>query len=222
MSRNKNNYVSLHDIFGNNSILDYEENLEFLEWYSTEGSERISELSRQLRSFLNYKSKIIRFRFSKTQESDDILKKDPIIKWENELFSQSSRHAKLLNTIGVEEITVKEKILILMEKVKIQPNNFEINLLKKIKLLGGEIWKILHILSELEIHCYPRLLQMAIRIASFSCGAESAFFWPFSHFYEELKINYLKLEKELSGLLQLKEDEQFEVKKKRRRVKILE
>jgi len=222
MARNTNNFVRLYDIFDNPSFLDYEENSEFLEWYSTEGSKRISELTRQLRSFLNYKSAVIRLRFSNTQKGDTILKKDLKIKWESEFFSLCSQYAHLLKKIGLEERTVKEKILILMERVKTQPNNFEITLLKKINLLGGEIWKIHHVLSELEIHQYPRFFLMAIKIASILCSVENAFFWPFSCFYEELKTSYLQLEKELSGLLQLNGEEQFEVKKKKRREGILE
>jgi len=222
MVRNTNNFISLYDIFDNPSFLDYEENSEFLEWYSTEGSKRISELTRQLRSFLNYKSAVIRLRFSKTQESNIILKKDPKIKWETEFFSLSSQYANLLKMIGLEERTVKEKILILMERVKTQPNNLEIDLLKEINLLGSKIWKIHHILSELEIHNYTRFFLMVIKIASILCSVENAFFWPFSSFYEELKTNYLQLEKEISGLLQLNGEEQFEAKKKKRREGILE
>ncbi len=222
MKENFNNFISLHDIFDKPSLLDYEEDSEFLEWCSMEGFERISELSRQMRTFLNYKSAIIRFRYSETREGDNTFKKDSIMKWEGELFSLASRHASLLKGIGIEERTVREKLYILIERVKAQPNDFEKNLLKGIKQLGGKIWKILHALSELEIHHHPWLFHMAIKIACISCSAESALFWPFSHFYEELKRNYLQLEKELSGLLQLSGEEQFEAKKKMRRVRILE
>lgn len=222
MTKNSNNFVGFHDIIDNPSLLDYEEDSEFLEWYSMEGSKRISELSRQLHSFLNYKSAIIRFRFSGSREGDNALKKDPIMKREGELFSLSSRYATLLKMIGVEGRTVTEKILILMERVKAQPNDFEINLLKEIKQLVDEIWKIFHILSESEIHHHPRLLQVAIKIASISCSVESAYFWPFSRFYEELKKNYLQLEEELSGLLRLNGEKHFEARKKKRRVRIIE
>ncbi len=217
-----NNFVDLHDIFDGPSHLEHEEDSEFLEWYSMEGSERISELSRQLRTFLNYKSTIIRLRFSRTRECDNTLKKDSIMKWEGELFSLSSRYATLLKIIGVEGRTLTEKILILMERIKAQPNDFEINILKDIKQLGGEIWKILHSHSELEIHHHLQLFQMTIKIASILCSAESALYWPFSCFYEELKRNYLQLEKELSGLLQLNGEEQVESEKNKRQVRLLE
>jgi len=222
MTKNSNNFIGLHDFFSNPSLLDYEEDSEFLEWYSIEGSERINELSRQLRSFLNYKSAIIRFRFSESREIDNTLKKDSIMKRESELSSLFSRYVTLLKIIGVEEGIVAEKILILIEKVKAQPNDFEINLLKELKCLGGEIWKILHIFSEFEIHYHPQLLNIAIKIAVILCSAEGAFFSLFSDFYGELKQSYLKLKGELSSLLRLNEEDKFKAKKKKRLVRIIE
>lgn len=219
---NKNNWYGIHDPFNNLSLLEYEEDSEFLEWYSMEGSERISELSRQLCTFFNYKSKIIRFRYSKSQEGTSTLKLESIMTEEDELFSLSSQYVMLLKMIGVEDKTVTQKILILMERVKAKLNNFEINLLKEIKQLGSEIWKRLHLLSELEIHHQPRLINIAIKIAGILSSAENAFFWPFSCFYEELKFSYLQLEEELSGLLRVSEDEQYKIKKKKSQVRILE
>ncbi len=51
MGENWNNLDGFHDLFNDHSLLDYEENSEFLEWYSMENSKKISELSRQLRTF---------------------------------------------------------------------------------------------------------------------------------------------------------------------------
>lgn len=222
MTKNSNNLVDLHNFFSNPSFFDYKEDSGFLEWYSIEGDTRISELSRQLRSFLNYKSAIIRFRFSESSEADKTLKKDPIMKWEGELSSLFSRYATLLKMIGVEGGIIEKEILILIEKVKAQPNGLEINLLKEIKHLGVEIWKRLHILSEFEIHHYPRLLNVAIKIAAILCNAEGAFFSLFSDFYGELKQSYLQLEGELSGLIRLNEDDQFKEKKNKRLVRVFE
>ncbi len=76
----------------------------------------------------------------------------------------------------MEKGTIAEKIRILIEKVKTQPNDLDINFLKEIKHLGGELWKNLHILSEFEIHYHPRLLQMAIKIACVLSSVEGVFF----------------------------------------------
>ena len=222
MTKTGNSLVDLHDIFSNNSLLDYEEDSKFVEWYLIEGSMRINELSRQLRSFFNYKSAIIRFRYSNSSEVDNILKKEPIMKLEGEVSSLFHRYANLLKKIGVEDGKITEKMLILIEKVKGQPSGFEISLLKEIKHLGVEIWKILHILSEFELHSHPQLLNVAIKIAGILCSTESAFFSLFSDFFGELKQSYLQLEVELSGLLHLNEGVRFKEKKKKRRMRVVE
>lgn len=222
MAKYEKNLEEFLDSYRNFSLLECEQDSEFLEWYSMEGSKRISELSRQLRTFLNYKSTIIRLRYSKSRESNNSLKLEPIMTVEKELLSLSSRYVVLQKMIGLEDKSVTQKILVLIERAKIKLNNFEINLLKEIKQLGSEIWKKLHIISELKIHNRPQLLNIAIQIASILSSAENAFFWPFSNFYEELKLSYLQLEGELSGLLQVIEDEQFNFKKKVKQVRILE
>ena len=61
------------------SLLEEEEDSEFLEWIEMEGSERIDELSRQLNTFFNYKNSIIRLRFSGSREDDNISKKVDIV-----------------------------------------------------------------------------------------------------------------------------------------------
>ena len=222
MTKYKNKFGEVTDLFNTPSLLEYEEDSESLEWYSIEGSDRIYELSRQLRTFLNYKSVVIRFRFSGSQKEENNPNKGQIIKYEDALFSLYLRYATLLKRIGVEKGTIAEKIRILIEKVKTQPNDLDINLLKEIKHLGGELWKNLHILSEFKFHYHPRLLHMAIKIACVLSSVEGVYFLYFSDFYSELKWSYLQLEKELSALLCSNEDEQFEIKKKKRQVRILE
>ncbi|MHA1748631.1 MAG: hypothetical protein ACTSYF_08340, partial [Promethearchaeota archaeon] len=89
--------------------LDYEENPEFLEWLSLEGSEKIDELSRQLRSFLNYKCAVIRLRYSKSKGIEPP-KKSIILKSEDELSILFSRYVKLLKEIGINEGNITEMI----------------------------------------------------------------------------------------------------------------
>ena len=222
MTRNMNNFDGLYNSYDIDPLFKYEMDYEFSEWCSMEGSERISELSRQLRSYLNYKNAIIRYRYLGSQKQGNILKEDSMIKWEGELFSEYSRYTTLLKRIAIDEATIAKKIQNLIEKVKIQPDNLEINLLKEIKHIGRKLWKNLHFLSELELHHHPRLLYMAIKIACILCSVEGVFFSLSSNFYGELKHSYLQLEKELSGLFSLNGEDQLEKMKKKRRVRILE
>ena len=223
MVKNKNDLDWLYNSLTDDPFFsDYDEDSEFLEWYSIEGSNRISELSRQLRSYLNYKNAIIRYRFSGSQKADNFFNKDLMLKRGSELFSEYSRYTIFLNRIGADEASIAKQILILKDKVKIQPNNLEINLLKEIKHIGGKMWENLHILSEFELHYHPQLLYMAIKVACILSSTEGVFFSLFTDFYGELKHSYLQLEKELSELLCLIGDKHFETETNKKRVNILE
>lgn len=211
-----------YDSLNLNFLVEHEPEPEFSEWYSVEGSERISELSRQLRTFLNYKNSIIRLRFSGSKDLNKIIKNDDVIKRESELFSLSSQIISLLKTIGIEEGVIHEKFRIFINKVKTRPNNLEIIQLKEIKHISSKIWKIIHVLSELELYNYLQLLPITIKVACMLCSIEGEFFPVYTDFYRELKYNYLQLEKEISALLSSNEVEKFEKKKKKRQVRILE
>jgi len=222
MTKNANKLGGLSDLYFSPSFLEQEKDSKFLEWYLIEGFERLNELERQLRTYCNYKCSVIRFRFSGSQKSKNFLKNDHITKWKSKLLSKASRLASVLKRIGAEEISLAKKMQILIEKVKAHPNGLEKGLLNEICNLSHETWKSLHILSEFEIHHNYQLLHLAIKIAIVSCDAERIFFSLFSDFYNELKQNYVQLDKEISGLLNLNGEERFEKIKKNTRVKISE
>lgn len=218
----ENNWYSIQDLFNTLSLLETEDDLEFLEWYLVEGSNRIDELSRQLRTFFNYKNSVIRIRFSRSREEYKKYKNELILKQENELSNLFFQYKLLIDNIRANEETIAEKINILLQNVRHQPKNLERNILKEIKKHGDDIWMILHVLSTFDIHYYPQLLHVAIRIASILCSAEGEFFWPFSCFYRELKQSYTRLEEEVSGLLHSNEKLQFKENKKKKRVIVVE
>lgn len=221
MNHISNSLYNLHEISKEPFLLEYEEDKDFLDWCILEGSDKISELSRQLRSYLNYKCAIIRVRYSESCGCLNTPKRASILKWENELSSLFSRLVPLLNSIGVEERTITEKIQILMRKITTNSNNFEIDLLKDIKHLSADIWKRLHILSEFpEIHRHPKLINVLIQVGGVLCSAQGAFFLPYIKFYQELKKNYKQLEEELSYLLHFNNNTHLSEEKDKIRVKI--
>ncbi len=204
------------------SLLEEEEDSEFLEWIEMEGSERIDELSRQLNTFFNYKNSIIRLRFSGSREDDNISKKVDIVIRVKKLYDLFSQYESLLEMIGAGEEPLVERIKHLMVKIIANPNTLEANLLKKIKKLGDELWIRLHKLSTLEFHHQPSILYKAVSIAEVLSNVQGAFFYPFTSFYGELKENYARLDEELSGLLPSNDSIRGEAKKMKRKVKILE
>ncbi len=219
---NKDNWNNVQDSFSSPSLLETEDGSEFLEWCSMEGSERINELSRQLRTFFNYKNTIIRLRFSRSQKEANCNEITLVKKQEDDLTTLFLRYTPLMDIIGADEKNIAEKIRNLIQKIRYQPKSLERDLLKNIKELGSELWVRIHALSTLEVHHYPRLLYATIRISKILCSAESVFFWPFSCFYLELKQNYSRLEEEVLGLIHLNEKARFKMKEDKRKVKIVE
>lgn len=202
------------------SILDYEEDEEFYEIYSNEGSEKISELSRQLRSFFNYKTAIIRLRYSNPQEITISPNRKTVLDWEGRLTSLISQYVSNLKSLGINEDSLAEKLLLLLKRMKMRPNNVDLNLLKNLKNLTREIWKIIHILSELGIYDHSQLLKLVLRIINLLCDTQGVFYSIFSEFYSELRENYAQLAREVEGILQVNKKNQNRVKNKKKMVKI--
>jgi hypothetical protein len=203
-------------------ILDYKEDKDFFEFYSNECSETINELSRQLRSFFNYKKAVIQLRYSNPQKIEISSNRQTILEWEEKLASLFSQYISTLKLLKLKEETLAEKLLSLLEKVKVQPNCAEINIIKKNKSLISEIWKIIHILSEYEIYNQPRLLNIVIQIICLLCSAQEVYSSIIKDFYKELKQNYLNLGSELSLLLHLESENQLDLESKKKWVRLKE
>ncbi len=206
MINSKDNLIDIFDVSDDIILLETKECPEFLDWYAFEGSERINELSRQLRSFLNFKCESIRMRFSKSSvlhsyRKVSISTQNPIRKLETDLTSLFSQYTSLSKKIGIVDGNIAEMITKLIENIRSKSLEIDRNHLIQIRNLSKKIWIILHKLSELEIHLHPRLLIVITQIASILCSSESFFFFPFSDFYLELKANYLQLEGELLNLI---------------------
>jgi hypothetical protein len=222
VTENLLNLDGLDYSFDKSSLIDNEPDSECIEWYMLEGSERLFELSRQLRTIINYRSNITRLRFSKTYKHDYNKKNNSILNREKELLSLYRQYANIFSGAGLEQETIEQKIRNIINKVKILPNSLEKNILKDIKNIGKEIWKKLHALSEFELYFHPYLLLMSIKIASILSSTEKVFYSLFSNFYNELKTNYLQLEKELSELLRINEKEIFKERERLSEMKLLE
>ena len=185
------------DLEDYNTFFEQSDDDYFSDWYSLEGNENLNELSRQFRTFFNYKYQIIRSKFSEITKSTESTNTDRIFSCKNNIFNLSSQLINLLNEIGVENGNIIEKIQILMQKVGRLPNQPDISLLKKIKVLAEEIWENLHIISELELHYHPKLLKIAISIANIVSSVKGAYNLILIDFFIELRRNYLQLEKEI-------------------------
>ena len=214
--------LSLDNDFNDLTYLDEYIEDEILEWYSIEGVERIKELSRQIRTFLNYRTSMIYLRFSRSQKCDNVKNREIILKKEIAVNEATSHLLIKLKDIGVYNGNlINEKIQDLFEKIRCLPNNIDINRLKFIKFTSKNIWELIHILSELEIHHHPRLFNRIMNIACIICEIQSVMFYPFSDFYYELKSNYLLLAEEMSDLLNINSINKSSYAMNKKKVKVL-
>lgn len=201
MNNNKTVFVNFGDDFSESPYIDYEDyndNSVFVEWYSVEGENQIKELSRQLRTFLNYKNSMILLRYSISNDIVTIEKRITINQYEKLLNNLASQLIDLLKVLGLVKRGISEYIVKLLERLKAKPaNNSDIQEFKKLKKLIGEIWKLIHIISELEIHSNRALFKRIIIIVQICCEIEIVLMPLFSNFFQELRISYNHLEEEL-------------------------
>ena len=189
------NNINFEDV---NPYLEFEEEDEFLEWYSIEGKNQIFELSRQLRTFLNYKKSMLHLRFSRNQIAYTYLQEAKIRQYERALNESSSQLVSLLKNLPLLNGDLSNKINNLISKTLENSQNQESKNFIEISKIINKIWELLHVLSELEVQHYPRLFNRILIIASIACEIKHLIFPLFSEYFLELKEHYRILEKEIS------------------------
>lgn len=190
------------------------------EWYSIEGAERLNELSRQLRTFLNFKTSLIHLRFSKSVMSANYSDIEKLNKRKNEIINSMLQLISLLKKTGTEDKNISEKIQEILDKSRLNPQNSDLNIIKEIKTLNHNIWNLVHILSELEIHKSPKFFETILNISSVLCQVSAPLFIPFKRFYNELRTDYHLLDDELMNILNIQNNHQLSPNKKKIGVKI--
>ena len=200
MLENRNYIENARDLIENWSPLDPGNDQTLHDWKYIQGSEKIRALSRQLRTFFNFKWAIIQQRYSKSIEHNDFQKKKEFEILNNDFSSLFTKYVPLLKELGVKEENPNLKITSIMKTIDLKKPSHEIVILKKLKKYNAALWNKLHIISEHKI-TNLKLLKTLLRIAEMLCEVEAAFSKPFLSFYLELKISYLHLEKDVLLLL---------------------
>ena len=180
--------------------LDFDDKDPLYEWWSIEGAEKISELSRQLRTFLNFKANIIYARFSESTSSVNFSKNDMFNKLKDDMTNSVLELIRLLKEIGIKSNDISEKIQDLIERSKINPQFSTLDAIKKIKTINYNIWSYVHALSELDLHKNSKFFEIVINASSILCQVSAPLYIPFESFYNELKTDYLLLDEELLNI----------------------
>lgn len=176
--------------------------------YETYGINRIKELSRQLRTFLNYKAATIEYRFNpKKITCYDKRQNEREVR-----FKQvTSKFIRLLDQIkgnGVSyEIELKRKTYDLV-KDKVSKTQ-----IIELKSITEQLFINIHLLSEQEIHLNPLLFKFILNLSQEACKVYSILNNWASGYYGELSLNYSLLHDELCELILSKQGEN-DVKRK--------
>ena len=163
--------------------------------YEIEGLKKIKELSRQLRTFFNYKTEVIKVRFRSNANITN-----------NYVNTNFYDHKQEVESLSYEFITILKGLKRSTETIEegIQNLFFENNKTQLINLLEliEKLFKLIHIFAEEEMCSHPRFLKFIVILTKNVCMTKKCLNAQFKEFYEELEINYHHLETELDTLLE--------------------
>jgi len=165
-------------------------------WYEIEGTRKIKELSRQLRTFFNYKTEVIRFRFRSSPNLAETDINNTFFSRKQEIESLTCEFIKLLKKIKKNGHTLEQRIRSLIFNNKIEHLIELSEITEKLSLL-------LHSFSEESLHDQPKFLKFSVILAQHLCLVKKCLNAQFSEFFEELEINYNNLEEELEDLIKI-------------------
>lgn len=176
---------------------------------------RITEISRQLQTYLNNRKATIRAICSDFEDTHSLSCINSIHKWDVELNLRILEYTSYLKkNIGPNE-DIKLKFLYLVEMAKSSPKSLEAKLFKNFLRNKIRLWQILHILSGLEIHGRPQLLKLVIKTLNRLCHDEKELNEIIPDFFKQIKLNYQQLDREYEKLCIAKDKDHIKLKKRK-------
>jgi len=166
----------------------------FNDWYEIEGIKKIKELSRQLRTFFNYKTEVIRYRFRSNLFPAKNCANTKFFSQKQKIESITYEYITMLKKIKKNAQTLEQGIRSLfLGNNKIQ--------LKNLLEITEKLFMLLHYFSEENLHDHPKFLKFNISLAKNICLVKKCLCAQFNEFFEELEMNYNNLERELEDLI---------------------
>ena len=180
-------------------MLDYDE-LKFYNEIPDQTGDKITLLSRQLRTYLNNRESTILTVCRDNNITLEIKNIHSIQKWETKLNQVYFDYNIFLKKFIGSKKDLKMRVLVLAKKAYSQPNSIEAREFNQFLKNKIKLWDLLHILSELEIHTRPQLLKRVLTISIGLCNEESKLNVIIPDFFKQLKLNYQQLELECEQL----------------------
>lgn len=179
----------------------------FLEWYKIEGVRNITELSRQVRTLLNYKTETIKYRFRSNENTSINQTNTKFLNLKQKFESLALRFIILLRSIKETARTLEEGI----QSLFFHPEKSRLKMLEEIT---DQIFVQIHYFSEENLHDHPVFLRLLVKLTQEACLVKKCIITQSSKFFEELVKNYFNLEKELNILIPYKKPEEKIMKEK--------
>ncbi|TFG11631.1 MAG: hypothetical protein EU531_11375 [Promethearchaeota archaeon] len=183
------------------SYIEYDsENLPY-SLYEIHGLNKIRELSRQLRTFINYKTATIQYRFRpKTINYLTAVNKN-CSETKKKLKQIATEFIHLLTKIKGKGISYESELIRMLERVRLAEDMISHNLLTTLRETTQNLFISIYELSEGEIHLNPKFLKFTVNLTQEACIVSKILNNWASGFYEELRVNYLQLYDELAILI---------------------
>lgn len=184
-------------IEGSDFELDYDDYINI--WFEIEGVGKIKELSRQLRTFFNYRMAVIRYRFQSDLNPLEKRLNTTDFTQKRKLESLSYEFIAVLKEVKHEGYPLEDGIRSLYYDNK--KAEFD-----KLSAISEKISNLIHYFSEKNIHHHPRFLKFIVVLAQNISLVKKCLNTQFNEFFSELEINYNGLERELESLLETTPD----------------
>jgi hypothetical protein len=190
------------------AYLELESEEILLGWYEIEGVRNIIELSRQVRTLLNYKTETITYRFRSNENTSMNQTDTEFLNLKQKFESLALKFITLLRNFKETARTLEEGIQSLCFYTEKTP-------LKKLEEITDQIFVQIHHFSEKNLHNHPLFLKILVKLTQEACFVRKCINAQFSKFFEELGKNYCNLEKELEILIPNRIPEGNIIKEKR-------
>ncbi|MCJ7647859.1 MAG: hypothetical protein MUP85_04545 [Candidatus Lokiarchaeota archaeon] len=167
----------------------------FNDWYEIDGVRKIKELSRQLQTFFNYKTELIRYRFQSSPNPTQYYSNTNFFSRKKEIESLTHDFITLLKTLKKDGQILEQGV----HSLFLKNNKSQIN---KLSIIIEKLSILLHYFSEESLHNRPKLLKFNVSLAQTLCLVKKCLYAQFCEFYGELEINYHSLNGELEILIE--------------------
>lgn len=160
----------------------------------------INELSRQLRTFFNLKSAVVRTRFLRTPAS--ILPSEKVITPVSKKgFTEQSIHfVKILNGLPPLDGSIEERLQVLVVQALDTNNPAQRGILMEIKNLMKILFQELHVHSEKEPLKDVTFLEQACKMGELLCEVKAILNVQLSEYFSELVEHYTRLSREMTEI----------------------